>query len=194
MTYDPERHHRHSIWLKDYDYAEAGAYFVTVCIERRECLLGDVVDGQMAVNDWGRIAGEVWEQIAEHWPTVDLDVSIVMPNHTHGIVILRDKGQIEEGRKEDGGNRGKGRDEEEGGGTPPLRGQMKPTLGAIVAYWKCQTSKQINAARQTPGTRVWQRNFHDRIIRNEEMLNNMRAYITHNPARWGEDADNPVNA
>ena len=183
MTYDPERHHRHSIRLKNYDYAEAGAYLVTVCIERRECLLGEIIDGQMAVNEWGQVAGEVWEQIAERWPTVDLDVSVVMPNHTHGIVILRDEGQAGE----------EGSDGTEGGGTPPLQIRAKPTLGAVVAYWKYQTSKRINAARQTPGTRVWQRNFHDRIIRSEEMLDNTRAYITHNPARWGEDVDNPVN-
>ena len=154
MAYNPERHHRHSIRVKDYDYAEAGAYFVTVCIEHRECSLGGIVDGQMAINGWGQVAGEVWEQIAEHWPTVDLDAFIVMPNHLHGIVVIRDEG----GTREEG---------EKGGGTPPLQGKAKPTLGAIIAYWKYQTSKRINAARKTPGTGIWQCSYYDRIIRSE---------------------------
>ena len=72
--------------------------------------------------------------------------------------------------------------------------RAQPTLGAVVAYWKYQTSKRINTARQTPGTRLWQRNYYDRIIRSEEMLDKARTYIAHNPARWGDDADNPLNA
>lgn len=194
MAYNPERHHRRSIRLKNYDYAEAGAYFVTICIEQRECLLGEVIDGQMLVSEWGQIAGEIWEQIAEHWPMVDLDAFVIMPNHLHGIVIIRDESEILQGvAEEEGGGGEEGGAAIEGGGTPPLQGRPKPTLGSVIAYWKYQTSKRINTERQTPGARLWQRNYYDRIIRSAQMLDKARNYIAHNPGRWSEDADNPIN-
>lgn len=179
MEYNPERHHRHSIRLQGYNYAEAGAYFVTVCIEQHECLLGEIVDGQMLLDDWGQIASEIWEQVADHWPSVEIDAFVVMPNHLHGIIIITEGGA-----------------EKEGGGTPPLqevKPPQKPTLGAIMAFWKYQSSKRINEARQTPGMRLWQRNFYEWIIRNEQMLERARNYIANNPGRWDDDADNPIN-
>ena len=88
MTYDPARHHRRSIRLKGYDYTQAGAYFVTLCVQGRECLLGDVVDGELQMNESGQIAAECWDDMARHFPAVELDASIIMPNHLHGIVII----------------------------------------------------------------------------------------------------------
>jgi len=184
MVYNPERHHRRSIRLKDYDYAEAGANFVTICIEQRECLLGEVVDGKMLIDEAGQIAGEVWEQVAEHWPVVDLDAFVIMPNHLDGIIIIRDESEMVQGGTEE---------RKEGGGTPPLQQRQKPTLGSVVAYWKYQASKRVNMARQTPGARLWQRNYYDPILRSERMLDKARTYIAHNPSRWSEDADNPIN-
>ncbi len=178
MGYDPYRHHRHSTRLKEYDYSSEGAYFVTVCVEHRECLLGQVIDGDMTINDWGRVVEDAWKEVAEHWPAVELDAFVVMPNHFHGIVILHTEAD------------GTGK---EGGGTLPLQSVAGPTLGAVVAYWKYQTSKKINQIRQTPGLRLWQRNYYDRIIRSEQMLDKARHYVACNPARWAEDTNNPVN-
>ncbi len=88
MTGDPERHHRRSIRLKGYDYAQAGAYFVTVCTQDRACIFGDVVDGVMYPNDAGRMVQTVWDELSVFYPDVDTDGFVVMPNHIHGIVVL----------------------------------------------------------------------------------------------------------
>jgi putative transposase len=90
MTYNPEEHHRRSIRLKEYDYAQPGAYFVTICVQDRECALGEVVDGGMVLNDLGRIVAASWSWLAGQYPYVALDEWGVMPNHLHGIIIIND--------------------------------------------------------------------------------------------------------
>ncbi len=79
---------RRSIRLKGYDYAQAGAYFVTVCTQERACLFGDVVDGEMLLSDAGRIVQTVWEALPNHYPYADLDAWIIMPNHVHAVIVL----------------------------------------------------------------------------------------------------------
>ncbi|MGF1614694.1 MAG: hypothetical protein ACFCVA_12530 [Gammaproteobacteria bacterium] len=86
--YDPAIHHRHSIRLQGYDYSQAGAYFVTVCTQKRECLFGEIVNGNMRLNDAGRMVQAVWDEIPAHYPDIDIDAFIVMPNHIHGIVVI----------------------------------------------------------------------------------------------------------
>ena len=87
--YDPQKHHRKSIRLRDYDYAQDGAYFVTICTHLRQCLFGDVSpDGVMQLNDYGRIVKEEWLRTPILRPSVDIDTFAVMPNHFHGIVII----------------------------------------------------------------------------------------------------------
>jgi hypothetical protein len=86
--YDPEKHHRRSVRLKGYDYTWAGAYFVTICTWGRECLFGDVVDGTMRLSEFGQIAQSVWEELPQHYPGLELDEFVIMPNHIHGIVVL----------------------------------------------------------------------------------------------------------
>ena len=83
-----DTHHRRSIRLQGYNYAQAGAYFVTICTQNRECLLGKVVGGEMALNDAGRIAQEMWNRLPGRFPTVELDQFVVMPNHLRGILVL----------------------------------------------------------------------------------------------------------
>ncbi len=77
--YDPDKHHRRSIRLNGYDYARAGAYFVTCCVQNRENLFGDIVDGQMRLNDAGRMIETVWRNLPDFYPGVDTDAFIVMP-------------------------------------------------------------------------------------------------------------------
>ncbi len=85
---NPDLPHRRSIRLKDYDYSQAAAYFVTVCVYDRAFLFGDVAQGEMLLNDHGRVVEEEWLDVAHHRENVELDEFIVMPNHFHGIVMI----------------------------------------------------------------------------------------------------------
>ena len=88
MTFYPTRHHRRSIRLRGYDYARAGAYFITIVTEGRECLFGQVAGGEMRLNDAGRMLWDEWKALAHRFPSVELDEFVVMPNHVHGIVRI----------------------------------------------------------------------------------------------------------
>jgi hypothetical protein len=87
--FDPQKHHRRSIRLKGYDYSSEGAYYVTIVTYHRDCLFGEVVNEEMVLNDFGKIADECWRAIPEHFPNVDLGVHVIMPNHAHGILVIR---------------------------------------------------------------------------------------------------------
>ncbi len=171
MAMNHGRHHRRSVRLKGYDYAQAGAYFVTICTRDRACLFGDVVDGQMRVNDCGQVVVDSWLWLPGQYPHVDLDEWVVMPNHLHGIMILTGP----DGR---GGSR-----------TAPTKNH-KP-IGRLIGAFKTVSTKCLNTMRSTPGLPVWQRNYYEHIIRNEESLHRIRQYIVGNPARWEEDPENP---
>jgi putative transposase len=88
MRYDPNIHHRRSIRLSGYDYSHAGNYFVTICVEGRECLFGEVVDGHMVLNDAGRMVEQTWRDLSGKFPTAQLDAMVVMPNHMHFVIVL----------------------------------------------------------------------------------------------------------
>ncbi len=88
MKYNPENHHRHSIRLKDYDYAQPGGYFVTIVTQSRKCLFGEIVEAEMRLNDAGRIIQTTWDDLPNHYANVEIDTFVVMPNHIHGIVVL----------------------------------------------------------------------------------------------------------
>lgn len=176
MKYDPDKHTRRSIRLHEYDYTQPGAYFVTICIHQRECLLGEIVDGLMSTNSWGEIVRDEWLQTAILRPGVELDVFVVMPNHFHGIISIASD------------RRGTARrvpTREQFGG--PVSGSV-PTL---IRAFKSATTRRINAIRDTPGLPVWQRNYYEHIIRSEEALNSAREYIANNPLRWHLDCENP---
>ncbi|MFO0793399.1 MAG: transposase [Candidatus Brocadiaceae bacterium] len=168
MTYDPDKHHRRSIRLKGYDYSRAGAYYVTICTQDRKCFLGNVGDEIVELSPIGKIVDGFWLEIPKHFQNVRLDAFVVMPNHIHGIIFIDDNCR--------------------GGVTPPLR---RPTLGQIVAYYKYQTSKIINQMHNTIGMSVWQRNYYEHVIRDENELNKIRQYIINNPLQWEFDKENP---
>ena len=90
MNQGPDKRHR-SIRLKDYDYAQAGAYFVTLVTQDRDCLFGGVEDGKMRLNECGEIVNEAWKWLFGRYEYVDSDASIVMPNHFHGIIVIHDR-------------------------------------------------------------------------------------------------------
>lgn len=86
--YDPDKHHRRSIRLKHYDYSTPGHYFVTICLQNRACLLGNIVAGQMHLNDAGHMVQKNWIDLPQRFPHIALDEFVIMPNHFHGIVAL----------------------------------------------------------------------------------------------------------
>jgi hypothetical protein len=91
---DTEAHQRRSIRLAGYDYAQAGAYFVTICAGGRNCLFGEIIDGEMQLNDAGRVATRCWNEIPAHFHHAALDEFVVMPNHVHGIIFITVGGRV----------------------------------------------------------------------------------------------------
>jgi len=167
---------RRSIRLQGYDYSRGGAYFVTVCAQDRECLFGEIADRQMVLNDAGKIVADEWMKIAEIRNEIELGKWVVMPNHFHGILVINDSvGAIHES---------------------PL--QMTVTqrrnmaLPKLIGRFKMLSSKRINETRNTPGAKLWQRNYYEHIIRNDDELNRIREYIINNPAQWEMDRENPM--
>ena len=172
--YNPDIHRRRSRRLKRYDYSHAGAYFITVCTRNRECMFGDIADGEMRLNDAGRIVTEEWMKSADIRNDIELDAFVVMPNHVHGIVVI--------------GCRGTARR------APTCERFGQPTVGSIptiVRAFKSACTKRINDMRNARGTPFWQRNYYEHVIRGEDDLDRIRQYIADNPACWVEDENNP---
>jgi len=218
MRFDPERHRRRSMRPKGYDYSQAGAYFVTICTQGRACLFGEVVDGEMRLNDAGRMVVAEWERLPALFPNVVLDAFVVMPNHIHGIVILTDPaddatdgataigatiGGAATGRAATGGATTRvapttaGDDATPvGAGLVPAPSTPAPTLGDVIGAFKSRVTVEYARGVRTFGwtpfdRRLWQRNYYEHIIRNEETLNCIRRYIAENPIRWAFDRENP---
>jgi len=194
--FDPQKHHRRSIRLQGYDYSQAGAYYVTIVTQGRECLFGEIIDGEMYLNEYGEIVQNWWNEILVHFPNVELGVFVIMPNHVHGIIFITAdrRGEVLSPRDDpninnqnvnvDGTNH-------QDGETPPLH---KPTLGQIVAYFKYQSTNEMNRIETDKAiTKFWQRNYYEHIIRDEKDLQNKTDYIEANPSLWDEDDNNPRN-
>jgi putative transposase len=233
MRYNPDIHHRRSIRLRGYDYRQAGAYFVTLCVHNRECMLGDIADDAMVLSRSGEMVSQAWTWLAEQYPYVALDEWVVMPNHLHGIIVILDTdgprdvavGAVREpplhanaplsppGDHVLHATVGAHRDAplpraEDAPPSPPhdapLPGpgealhprlgdapRRKP-LGQLIGAFKVASTKNINVLRGTPGAVVWQRNYYEHVIRNEDELNRARVYIANNPRQWALDRENPL--
>ena len=175
MKFDLNKHHRRSIRLKGYDYSQAGAYFVTVVAYQRECLFGDILDGDVMLNEFGMIVDETWQWLENQYSYVESGTSVVMPNHFHGILVIHDDGR--------GGSR-----------TAPTTEPIKrKPLGRLIGAFKTVSTKQINLLRDTEGQVVWQRNYYERIIRDEREMDRIHRYIESNPSQWADDTENPAN-
>lgn len=197
--FDPQKHHRHSIRLKGYDYSQEGAYYVTIVTLQREFLFGNIVNQEMMLSSYGEIVQKWWEEIPVHFPNVETGAFVIMPNHVHGIIYILDGRGTVSVPGEDGvttisqNNVMSG--ENLGGETPPLQQfNGTPTLGQIVAYFKYQSTKEMNKVENAGVvTKFWQRNFYEHIIRDETDLQNKTDYIESNPLLWDDDDENPVN-
>ncbi|MBI2059373.1 MAG: transposase [Nitrospirae bacterium] len=177
---------RRSVRLQGYDYAQSGAYFVTMCAQGRECLFGDVVDGDIVLNDAGRITERCWLAIPAHFPHVQLDVFVVMPNHLHGVLLIYDipaASAVSVGAK----NISPLQSDKSAGQRP--RGTSK-TIGSVIRGFKIGVTKWFR--QNTSIHMVWQRNYYEHVVRNDDELNRIREYIVNNPAQWEMDLENPA--
>jgi REP element-mobilizing transposase RayT len=146
---------------------------------QRQCLFGEIVGGQMRLAAYGQVVSEQWLRTALVRGEIELDAFIVMPNHIHGIVIIR-------AQPMDVGAHSR---------APLPSSPYRPprSLGSLVAGFKSAATKRINEMRGTLGVPIWQRNYYERVIRNDEELNRVLQYIIDNPAHWEEDRENPNN-
>ena len=180
MPKHPHLPRRKSIRLQDYNYAWPGAYFVTIVTNGRRTLFGNVIDGEMRLNGMGKLMVEGWEWLAVRYPYVQLDEYVIMPNHLHGIIVLDDRAT--------GGSR-----TAPTGSGDSLRvntARRKP-LGRLIGAFKTVTTKKVNLANGTPGQTLWQRNYYERVIRDDAELDRARKYIVNNPLQWELDRENP---
>ena len=159
MKYNPDIHHRRSIRLKRYDYSSNGAYFITVCTQNRVCLLGGIEQGEMILNDAGKMVQNIWDEIPEYYDCIEIDTFQIMPNHIHGIIVIF---------------------------------QTKLSLPDVVHRFKTLTTKKyIDGVKQYHwqpfDKKLWQRNYYEHIIRDEQSLHKIQEYIMNNPRDWERD-------
>ncbi len=184
-----DSHRRHSLRLRGYDYSWAGAYFVTICTHNRASLFGEIVNGEMRLNDVGRMSATQWRSLSKRFPSVQPDAFVVMPNHMHGIIALIDV-RADLVAAQDIARRI----------TPPRRATTRVatrSLGTVIGAYKSLTTVEYARGVKMLGWspfagKLWQRNYYEHIIRNETTLNRVRQYIMDNPARWAEDPENPA--
>lgn len=167
MVYDSNKHHRRSVRLPFHNYGDAGWYFLTICAGRRGEVFGRIVEGEMQLNRFGRVVSEEWERSVSLRPEIELDEWLLMPDHLHAIIVIQFNAQAVAPVA-----------------VAALPGQRAPrSVSTFVGGFKGAATRRISALREQP-TVVWQRGFHERIIRDERELNIKRRYITENPARW----------
>jgi len=152
---------RRTTRLRNYDYSQTGCYFVTICSYRRCHIFGEISNGTMYLNDSGMIVSDCWIELPDHFTQIGLDAFVIMPNHVHGIIMLNESTD-----------------------------SPKPSLGNVVGAFKSASTRIIRKVCGQSFGNVWQRNYYEHIIRNEESLDRIRQYIIHNPLSWHLDREN----
>ena len=175
-----ERRDRKKNRLEDYDYSQDGYYFVTICTKNMVERFGEIRDDKMILSPIGEIVDQCWQAIPEHFPNVELDEYVVMPNHVHGVIVIENNNDVGVQNFE------------------PLHDKINKfqhiiprSLGSIIRGFKIGVTKYCR--NNNCGNVVWQRNFYDHIIRNERSLTRIREYIHNNPSQWASDRNNPDN-
>ena len=169
----PENYRR-SIRLKEYDYSQAGGYFITICTYNCRYLFGNIIKEKMRLNIYGKTVMECWNDIPEHFDNIMLDEYVVMPNHAHGIIMIVEKGDVGATRRV----------------APTKITTIRPnTIGSIIGQIKSITTKKIRNGGMKSFR--WQRNYWEHVIRNEVKLFKIRQYIQNNPLKWHLDRENP---
>ena len=184
-NYNPTIHHRRSIRLKGYDYSQAGLYFITICCQDRVCRLGKIENGVMICNELGEIAYREWMKTAELRPQIELDAFMVMPNHIHGILKINEMNMDTlQSPNNMGDNMGDNTGDNTGECNSPLRSPSN-TIGAIIRGYKSSVTKQFGLMGFDE--KLWQRNYYEHIIRDEQSYQIISEYIINNPKKWADD-------
>ncbi|GAP18498.1 transposase [Levilinea saccharolytica] len=187
------QHRRRSIRLPGYDYTRAGAYFVTIKAHGHETSLGEIHDGGMHLNEYGKIVEHAWQDLPVHYAQVELGTFCIMPDHVHGIILLHNVDDVVVGAGAVVVGAGLRPAPTPTTHTTPTPTDPIPTnpriypLSEIVRAFKSFSARRINAVRQAPGTPVWQRNYYEHIIRSEQEYQQIHQYIQANPANWAEN-------
>lgn len=220
-SYNPLKHHRRSIRMQGYDYAQQGLFFITVCIKNRLCLFGEIINDEMKLNDAGRMVEKWFAQLEKKFADIKCHEHIVMPNHFHCIIenvgaavgadlCVRPDDSIrsEENVHPNDGIRHHegGHIKNEGGHTgPPLQqndailGEHQGSpLGRLLQWFKTMTTNEYIRNVKSANWPVfegkfWQRNYWEHIIRDEKSYDSISAYIVNNPFNWETDSINPDN-
>ncbi len=179
MQYPFSQRNRRSIRLKNFDYTQAGAYFITICTNHKECLFGEIIEGSMQLNSAGVTIRDLWQAQALQFPSIVMDAFVVMPNHIHGIISTVGASLA--------------------AAQPALVAPAKvPSITDIVGAFKSRsTLAYIHGVNNDNwrgfDRRLWQRNYYEHIIRNDVSLTGIREYILNNPRQWELDCENPTN-
>jgi putative transposase len=211
MSSNRTRYRRQSTRLRARDYSSPGNYYVTLCTHTRQMLFGHVSEGVMHLNDVGRATDRFWNDIPLHFPQVELDEYIVMPNHVHGIIRITKHGWVPANQPvravgipivtglsvtEPVGANDHLPLQSHSTSSRITRSKLFPlghgtsrTIGSMVRGFKTAVTRRMRMHGWIGG--VWQQNYHDHIIRNERSLERIRAYIRNNPANWHRDRNNP---
>ena len=202
MLTNQKQPYRRSVRLQSYDYSQSGFYFVTICTQDQKCMFGEIVNDEMYLNGAGSIAQSTWSTLPERFPHVELDQSVVMPNHVHGIVVLAGytsmrRGDIYTAKVPERFMHAKGKVYQDHTTNMALQHSRinqvhtadavnrVPTLGEIIRTFKGAATYRI----RSEGKRdfAWLGRYYEHIIRNDDDLDRIRQYIVNNPARWTED-------
>ena len=204
MSYNPNIHHRRSIRLKEYDYSQAGLYFVTICCQNRIHRFGKIENDEMILNEYGRIGYEEWLKLSERFTNFALDVFQIMPNHLHGIIMLTNTvgagftpAQNTAPNAAPAPNADTQNEiliDDIGAGVNPAPtnitvGNMVGAYKSLVAN-KCLDIFKLKWANVNPIPqmgKLWQRNYYEHIIRNEQSYHTISNYIINNPSKWNDD-------
>jgi len=198
--YNPKIHHRKSIRLKGYDYSQAELYFITICLQNRECLFGHIENGEMILNDAGIMIKKWYRELTNKFPDIKCDEMIVMPNHFHCIV--ENIGAVRADLRVCPDNTGvnpdvRTNDDEQSEpfalGEPLILGEhIGSPLRAVMQWFKTITTNEyirgVNNLGWAPfNGKLWQRNYYEHIIRNDGSYQRIANYIRNNPSKWNDD-------
>jgi len=187
MTLFKDKYRIESARLKGFNYSRNGYYFVTICTRDKECVLGDVLDGEMSLSPIGEIIAEEWQKTEQIRSNVSLDVWIVMPNHLHGIIIINNDVETHchaSLTQPDACHASLHKNDIN------KFGPQKNNLASIIRGFKSAATNRIRASDYDF---AWQARFYDHVIRDERSLEQVRKYIIDNPLKWELEKDNPLN-
>ena len=205
MKYNPKIHHRRSIRLKGYDYAQEGLYFITICCKNKTHLYGEIANGKMILNDAGQMTQKWYYELENKFPDIKCQEMIIMPNHFHCIIEIVWANTVRadlrvcpnaclDNTKQSPSELILGKKQ-----TPSILGEhVGSPLHRVIQWYKTMTTNEYirnvksNDWKRFDG-KLWQRNYWEHIIRDEQSYHNISEYIKSNPLKWGNDTLNGNN-